>query len=480
MKRRQFISGCLVLPALGYLPWLQASEQPLLVKQLVEMPRNQLQLWVVDQIRAGRLAKVELLKALLSAGVSHIEPRPVGFKYHAVMMVDAARRLSAQATGPEAWIPLLWNLDYFKHSQARSQAISGWTLSSPPAQIAMDRDLEVQLISGFKEKNWALIDATITQQSRTQSAYQLFERLLPWAVKDFHSIGHKAVLFSGIWRTLEATGWRDSETILRGMSFALMADGAVSADTEAGWWLQDYAPNLQLAKQLPDMLFLPGARATDTEQLLNTARTESADKNREGLHRSVASGLKVHSLWDAIFLAAADAVMNRPTIPMLHTATVSHAFYALWQRTANPLMRRLIPLQALSYVVQMKQQRQEGGWNNLDILEFGAKGAYNGSSVQQHERLGESLGYDPQQARLLILRYPLATEWWSLKQQLNYWLLYKSNKAHDFKFGAAVLETIEWLSPQWRSNYLAGCSRLLMGSNMPDSVEGQKVDEWLS
>ena len=116
------------------------------------MPRNQLQLWVVDQIRQGRLAKAELLKALLSAGVSHIEPRPVGFKYHAVMMVDAARRLSAQATGPEGWIPLLWNVDYFKHSQARSQAISGWALGAPPAQVAMDGDLEVQLISGFKEK----------------------------------------------------------------------------------------------------------------------------------------------------------------------------------------------------------------------------------------------------------------------------------------------------------------------------------------
>lgn len=481
MNRRQLLTALISLPFLGGIPLSFAQQQNKLVDTLINMPRSELQLWVVEQIRSGQLNKAELVKALLSAGVSQIEPRPVGFKYHAVLMVDAARRLSLQAEGgatKASWIPLLWNVDYFKHSQARSQTSSNWQLASASEQLPALPESQKLFFDSMQNKTWLQADQAITRLGRSASLYQVFESMLYWAIKDFHSIGHKAVLLAGIWRCLEYAGWRESETILRGTAFALLADGAVVADEAPGWWLEDFPLNRARLSDIPDQAFSLSISTAQTIEMVKALQSAQPDESRALAVSGLRAGGSLVSLWDAVFLSAADAVMKRPSIPMLHCVTVSHAFYALWQRTSDPIMRRVIPLQAVSYVAQMKNQRREGGWNGLDVLQLTPTDESRNPTELALE-LGEELGYGPERARRLILSYPLDSQWWHLRQVLNHWLLYKSNKAHDFKFGAAVLETMEWISPQWRAAYLAASSRLLMGSNMPDSVEGQKIDAWL-
>lgn len=480
MKRRTLVTGLLSTPLWAYLPNASAiSQQTDLVSALVNTPRDTLTADVVKQIRSGRIRKPALIKALLSAGVAHIEPRPVGFKYHAVLMVDAARRLSLQAEGIASWIPILWNVDYFKHSQARSLRQSDWQLENASAQLPLIGQAPDLFTRSMQAKQWQKADQAITRMARSGSMYAAFELMLEWAVKDFHSIGHKAILLSGVVRCLEYSGWDGSETILRGVTYALLADGNVTADKEKGWWEKDYPENLRLAHKIPGSAFLPAAPEKDTEHLLKKVRQLDARSSSELAAKRLQQGLPMQCVWDAVFLAAADAVMNRPNIPMLHCITVSHALYSLWQRTTNTTMRRVIPLQALSYIVQMKQQRPGSEWNNLDILDLKAESPNSASLANQLDQLGSTIGTDHIEARDLLRRYPLNDGWWTLKQQLNSWLLSKSNKAHDFKYGAAVLETVEWISPQWRTPYLAACSRLLMGENMPDSNEGQNIDEWL-
>lgn len=478
MKRRTLLTGLVASPLVGFMPAVTAGEQAVLVARLVNTPREQLTGWVVEEIKSGRLRKPALIKALLAAGVSHIEPRPVGFKYHAVLMVDAARRLSIQGEGVASWIPLLWNVDYFKHSQARNRNLSGWVLGATQEGLPPLSEAATLYQQGMKDRIWLQADRAITRLARSGSMHQVFALMLAWAVRDFHSIGHKAILLAGVCRSLEYSGWRDSEMILRGVTYALLADGNLSADTQNNWWEQDYPANLKLARDIPDHSFRPGADSSGTRALLGSLRADGVELNRQRVIERLNRGMPLQALWDAVFLAAADSVMNRPTIPMLHTVTVTHALYSLWQRAADPVLRRVIPLQAVSYVVQMKQQRGEGGWNGLDILDFSAEPSTERSTLPLIEKIGESLGYAPQDARLLLQSYPMEA-WPQLKQQLNRWLLYKSNKAHDFKYGAAVLETVGWLSPEWRVPYLAAASRLLMGLNMPDSVEGQKIEQWL-
>ena len=480
MKRRTVVTGLLSTPFWAYLPNTSAASQHVdLVSALVKTPRSTLTNDVVQQIRSGRIRKPALIKALLSAGVAHIEPRPVGFKYHAVLMVDAARRLSLQAEGIASWIPILWNVDYFKHSQARSLRQSDWKLENASVHLPLIGQAPDLFTRSMQAKQWQDADQAITRMARSGSMYSAFELMLEWAVKDFHSIGHKAILLSGVTRCLEYSGWEDSETILRGVTYALLADGNVTSDQDKGWWEKDYPENLRLAYRIPGSAFLPAAPEKDTERLLKRIRELDARTSSGLVAELLQQGLPMQCVWDAVFLAAAEAVINRPNIPMLHCVTVSHALYSLWQRTTNATMRRVIPLQAVSYVVQMKQQRTDGEWNNLDILDLKAEPPASTTLSEQLEQLGSAIGTDHTEARALLRRYPLNDGWWTLKQQLNSWLLSKSNKAHDFKYGAAVLETVEWLTPSWRTPYLAACSRLLMGGNMPDSSEGQKIDEWL-
>ena len=65
------------------------------------------------------------------AGVRGIKPRPVGFKFHAVLVVNSAHLASLAAQDRDRWLPLFWALDNFKSSQARNRAESDdWVM--PP------------------------------------------------------------------------------------------------------------------------------------------------------------------------------------------------------------------------------------------------------------------------------------------------------------------------------------------------------------
>ena len=72
-----------------------------------------------------------MLAALLLAGVRNVQPRPsVGFKFHAVLVVNSAAPGQHGRTGPRRWLPIFWAIDNFKSSQARDVAEGGWTMSS--------------------------------------------------------------------------------------------------------------------------------------------------------------------------------------------------------------------------------------------------------------------------------------------------------------------------------------------------------------
>ena len=109
-SRRQFISataagGMLAglgdLSFLATLPLVSASEAKLepkavqlhpdiepLVRLLEDTPRERLLEEVGQRIRTGKAAYREVLAALLLAGVRIVQPRPVGFKFHSVLVEE--------------------------------------------------------------------------------------------------------------------------------------------------------------------------------------------------------------------------------------------------------------------------------------------------------------------------------------------------------------------------------------------------------
>src|SRR5262245_48248037 len=115
MKRRSFLqmaAGTGALAGLGDLGFLSqlapvsAAEAKLdpkmvqfhpeiepLVRLLEDTSRDRVLEEVADRIRRG-LTYREVLAALLLAGVRNIQPRPVGFKFHAVLVVNSAHLAS--------------------------------------------------------------------------------------------------------------------------------------------------------------------------------------------------------------------------------------------------------------------------------------------------------------------------------------------------------------------------------------------------
>src|SRR5271165_7137755 len=110
----------------GTVPLLPDMEPT--VRLLEDTPRERLLEVVGARVRRG-LSYQHILAALLLAGVRNIQPRPsVGFKFHAVMAVNAVYRAGLSAADADRWLALFWALDYFKDSQARNVEEGGWRM----------------------------------------------------------------------------------------------------------------------------------------------------------------------------------------------------------------------------------------------------------------------------------------------------------------------------------------------------------------
>src|SRR5688500_15686623 len=129
MKRRSFLRftgavGALAtigdLRFLGGLPSVSAAEAALdpkivrflpeiepLVRLLEDTPRERVLEEVAARVRKGAPYR-DVLAALLLAGVRNIQPRPVGFKFHAVLVVNSAHLASLASPDSDRWLPILW------------------------------------------------------------------------------------------------------------------------------------------------------------------------------------------------------------------------------------------------------------------------------------------------------------------------------------------------------------------------------------
>src|SRR6185436_19679176 len=109
-----------------------------LVRLLEDTSRERVLEEVATRLKRG-LSYRELLAALLLAGVRNIQPRPVGFKFHAVLVVHSAHLASLASPDSDRWLPIFWAIDQFKSSQAADVKEGDWTLapidepSVPPA-----------------------------------------------------------------------------------------------------------------------------------------------------------------------------------------------------------------------------------------------------------------------------------------------------------------------------------------------------------
>jgi hypothetical protein len=490
MKRRSFLqmaAGTTAWAGLGDLGFLaqlrpvSASEAKLeparvrldaeiepLVRLLENTPRERVLEEVGARLRHGVTYR-ELLAALLLAGVRNIEPRPVGFKFHAVLVINSAHLASLSAPDSERWLPIFWAINQFKTSQEANVREGGWMLGRvdetavPPSHKA--REAFIQAMDNWDE---AAADAAMVGLARTAGADEIFEILCRYGVRDFYEIGHKQIYVANSFRTLQTIGWQHAEPVLRSLAYGLLdREGAKAHAANADSPDQaHFHRNLEVLKKIQpgwrDGQVSPGA----TLELLQTVRegsgAEVSDKVVELLNR----GVSPHSIFDALFDGAGELLMRDPGILSLHATTFTNATHYAWQRVRSDETRRLLLLQNAAFMTLYRGNRAASGVK-IDTLEPTPTTASGPGAI---EEIFAEISQNRVAASRKILSYlQQSSDPKPLGDAARRLIFLKGHDSHDYKYSSAVLEDYSLMAPPWRDRYLAATAFYLKGSAAPDN-----------
>ncbi|HVL14887.1 MAG TPA: twin-arginine translocation signal domain-containing protein, partial [Gemmata sp.] len=237
--RRDFLSASAAaggLAFLGNLPPVRAADakpdpdlvrldsgiEPL-VRLLEDTPRDKLLEEVGARVKKG-LAYRDVLAALLLAGGCSARPRPnVGFKFHAVLVVNSAHQAAMAGPDNERWLPLFWALDNFKSSQAQNIQESGWRMKPvDEAKVPSARKARAAFVAAMDDWDVEAADVAVAGLVRSAEAGELFDLYARYGARDFRDIGHKIIYVGNAFRTLEVIGWQHAEPVLRSLAFAIL------------------------------------------------------------------------------------------------------------------------------------------------------------------------------------------------------------------------------------------------------------------
>ncbi|MGO8699596.1 MAG: twin-arginine translocation signal domain-containing protein [Limisphaerales bacterium] len=439
-----------------------------LVRLLEETSRERLLEEIASRIHSG-LSYREVLTALLLAGVRNIQPRPVGFKFHSVLVVNSAHLASLSSPDSDRWLPIFWALDYFKSAQAQNIHEGDWTMATTDDAKVPSADKARKAFTEAMD-NWdeAAADAAVTGLARTAGAQEIFEIFCRYGARDFREIGHKAIYVANSWRTLQAIGWQHAEAVLRSLAYALLDRGGdpnpAQADLAAD---RPWRHNQSAVGTIrPDWLDGQPSSSASTE-LLHALRQASPDEASAKVTDLLNRGVAPQSIWDGIFDAAGELLMRRPGILSLHALTSTNALHYAFQNSANDETRRLLLLQNASFLTLFR-----GGGNDLKPLQLDELRPANESGARSPtlEEIFADISHDRLAAASKTLAWleqnPTPTEFITAARRL---VFLKGNNAHDYKFSSAVLEDYLNVSPTWRGRYLAASVFNLRGSGDPDN-----------
>jgi hypothetical protein len=464
------ISAAEATLASGTVP-LQPDIEPL-VRLLEEAPRERVLEEVGARIRHG-LTYSELLAALLLAGVRNIQPRPsVGFKFHAVLAVNAVYQASLAAADADRWLALFWALDYFKSAQATNLREGGWRMRSVD-ESRLPSVLKTEQVLQQAMDNWdeAAADVAAAGLVRTSGANRVFELLYRYGARDFRDIGHKAIFVANTQRILTQVGWRHAEPVVRSLAFALLAhegDNPSRRDAPAD---HPWRRNQELVDKIPGNWSAGQPSHGATVDLLSVLRHDSSDAACDSVVKLLSRGTAPHSLWDGLFCGAAELLLRQPGIVALHAVTTTNALHRAYQTSGNDRTRRLLLMQNAAFLPMFRMAMEGRGRPGDAAIESLQPIPLADAGAQGVEEVFAELGRDRQKAAGKTLAYlqakGAAKDLIGTARRL---ILLKGNDPHDYKFSVAALEDYYHVSPSWRDRFLAASVVQLRGSAARDNA----------
>lgn len=446
---------------------LDAAIEPL-VRLLEQTPRDRVIEEFASRVARG-LSYREVLAALFLAGVRNIKPHPVGFKFHAVLVINSAHLASLSSPDSDRWLPIFWALDQFKASQAADLREGDWQLgpveekSVPPSHKAREAFIEA-----MEKWDEPAADVAIAGLARTRGAHEIFELLCRYGARDFREIGHKAIYVANSFRTLEAIGWQHAEPVLRSLAMALLdrageKQNPSKADLPAD---RPFRRNLETIKTIRSSWLDGKSNAMASREILQAVRQGSALDLSEKAVELLNSGVAPQSIFDGLCLAAGELVMRAPGILSLHAVTCTNAMHYSWQHARDEETRRLLLLQNCAYLPLFRGNKPDKG-ARLDELEPAKVEAGNPKVL---EEIFMNVGTDKSMAAQKVLGFLEAGgSQRSFADAARRLIFAKGRDSHDYKFSSAVLEDYEFMPPALANRSLAASVFNLKGSGAADN-----------
>jgi hypothetical protein len=443
-----------------------------LVRLLEDTPRERLLEEAAARVQRG-VAHRELVAALLLAGIRNIQPRPVGFKFHAVLVIHSAHLASQSSPDSDRWLPIFWALDQFKDSQAQNLKQGGWRMGPvdeaavPPPHKA--REAFVEAMDKWDE---SAVDAAVTGLARAAGANEVFDLFCRYGARDFRDIGHKAIYVGNSWRTLQAIGWQHAEPVLRSLAYALLEHEGENPARRDAAPDRPWRRNIELARQFrPDWQAgerRPEAVSTLVGALRQASDAEAPQKVLELLNQGVSPG----SIWDGYFACAGELLMRNPGIGTLHAVTSTNALHFEFKTCGHEETRRMLMLQAASFLTLFRGNVKSGV--EIDTFDPGE------GTPALDEVFAEIKGNRPTAARKALAYLKASRDPKAFMDTARRLIFVKGTNAHDYKFSSAVMENYFDISPALRDRYLAASVFQLRGSTDADNQLVRRIRSALS
>jgi len=457
---------------------LHSDIEPL-VRFIEETPRERVIEEIATRVRNG-LTWRELVAAIFLAGVRNIKPHPIGFKFHAVLVVNSARIASLSSPDSDRWLPIFWALDQFKSSQAADVREGDWQMppvkesSVPPSHKARQAFIDAM-------DNWdeTAADAAIVGLARTAGAHEIFEILARYGARDFREIGHKEIYVANSFRTLEAIGWQHAEPVLRSLTLGLLDrtgdKNPAKADLPAD---RPFRRNLEAIKEI-HASWLDGKPSADAAHEIFTAvRQGSAldvsQKAIELLNRGVAP----QSIFDGLHLAAGELVMRAPGILSLHATTFTNATHYSWEHVREEQTRRLLLLQNCAFLPLFRGNKPDEGPRMDELTPLATKATGADALPEIFADVASKTRVDA--ARKTLSYLEAGGEPALFANAARRLIFAKGNDSHDYKFSSAVLEDYHLLPRDAANRYLAASVAYFKGTSAKDNNLVHRIRDALS
>jgi hypothetical protein len=435
-----------------------------IVRWIEDTPREKALEVALDHLKNG-LSYRDLMGALFLAGIRNIKPRPVGFKFHAVMVINSAHLLGQTAAVEDRLLPMFWALDNFKSSQAQDVKEGDWTLETvDESHVPSPSESKDAFVRAMDAWDYEAADTAIAGLCRTSGAAEVMEPLWRYAVRDHRNIGHKAIFAAQSWRTLQAIGWQHAEPVVRSLIFGML-DLQGDRNKEA---VGPYRVNLENSKKIRNGWQIGKPDASATVAFLETLRQASPEEASAEAVSQLNNGISPDSLWDAVILAGNEMLLKKPGIVPLHAITSSNALHFIYGASGDETTRKLALLQACGWQPLFRSRAGDGTALKIDALTVKPTDASGADAVTE---IFSTAGKDRTEAAYKAMGYfqnngsPEAV--YAAARKL---IFRKGRDSHDYKYGAAIWEEYRLASdPKWQAPLTAAALAFFPASTTADS-----------